>query len=110
MIRLTLAKRQSINQLVEIQAGSSAGEVIAEPETFGPHAPPTKGDQMKAKAILLTATLVALTSGVSADTPLVAITSPSGTVYSASFPFTVPISFNVTHHEVKNLNVLDVQV
>jgi hypothetical protein len=65
---------------------------------------------MTKKPILLAALLVCLTSGISADTPGVVITSPSGTVYSASFPFTLPISFNVTHHEVKNLNVLDVQV
>jgi hypothetical protein len=62
------------------------------------------------KSILFAGFLVCVTSGISADTPVVAITSPSGTVYSASFPFTLPISFNVTHHEVKDLNVLDVQV
>ena len=65
---------------------------------------------MKKKPGLLAALLVCLTSGISADTPLVAVTSPSGTVFSASFPFTLPFSFNVTHHEVRNLNVLDVQV
>jgi hypothetical protein len=66
---------------------------------------------MKRKApLILAALLVSLTSGISADTPVVVIASPTGTVYSASFPFTLPISFTVTHHEVKNLNVLDVQV
>lgn len=62
------------------------------------------------KFLFLAALLACATSGMSADAPVVSITSPSGTVYSASFPFTLPVSFNVTHHEVKNLAVLDIQV
>lgn len=59
---------------------------------------------------VIAAMVVFVQGTISADQPVVVINSPTGTVYSASFPFTVPISFSVTHHEVKNLNVLDVQV
>lgn len=62
------------------------------------------------KSCLLLALVVAMTSGISGDTPGVSISSPTGTVFSASFPFTLPISFTVSHAEVKDLNVLDVQV
>lgn len=47
-----------------------------------------------------------------AHQPLVDITSPTGTVYLASFPADVPVAFTVSHPdgEVRQLNVLEVTV
>jgi len=69
---------------------------------------------MKSKKMFVAffvALLLAVASGTAwADTPTVTITAPSGVLTTTSFPFTTSITFNLTHSELKNLNVLDVQV
>lgn len=57
--------------------------------------------------------LAALPTNIArADAPTVVITAPTaGTTYfTTSFPYNTSIAFNIIHNEVRNLNVLDVQV
>jgi hypothetical protein len=52
-------------------------------------------------------------AGVKADTPTLDITSPiaaGGTIFVPSFPYNTSISFNITHSQLKDLNVLSVLV
>jgi hypothetical protein len=56
------------------------------------------------------AAALGIASSATADAPVVNISTLGGTIFSATYPFVQPISFTVTHTEVKNLNVLDVKV
>ena len=47
---------------------------------------------------------------VKADTPVINITSPTGTVFVSSFPYATTISLSIHHVSLSNLNVLEVTV
>lgn len=60
---------------------------------------------------LLAGLLAAMSSAViSADTPTLEITAPSGTVYLASFPSLQSLSLKLTHNELDDVNVFRVFV
>lgn len=50
------------------------------------------------------------TQKVTADTPSINITAPTGTVFVSSFPYAATITMTITHNELKGLNVLEVLV
>ena len=57
--------------------------------------------------------LIAPMDQVKADTPALDITSPTaagGTIFVPSFPYNTSIAFNITHDQLKDLNVLNVLV
>ncbi len=65
---------------------------------------------MRAKLVLACATALLASGPALATPPTITILQPTGTVYLASFPAVVPVSFTVGHDEVKDLNVLKVEV
>lgn len=65
----------------------------------------------RAALALSCATAILLSSGAAlADQPTLTILEPTGTVYLASFPAVVPVSFRVNHTGIDEVNVLNVEV
>ena len=63
-------------------------------------------------ALALIASLLAFAPAtkVQADTPVINVTSPTGTVFVSSFPYSTTIALSIHHISLKDLNVLEVTV